>query len=50
MYNEFVSVGDNGTVMFWLVDELTEKYPKLRVQEPQVPPEILAIAPKASLL
>lgn len=47
-FNEFATVGDKAAIMFWLVDELTDKVPKLRVQEPEVPDEILASAAKVS--
>ena len=47
-FNEFITVGDDAAIMFWLVDELTDKTPKLRVQEPKVPEEIIASAPKVS--
>ena len=47
-FNEFITVGDDAAIMFWLVDELTDKTPKLRVQEPKVPEEIIASAAKVS--
>ena len=49
-FNEFVTVGEGATIMFWLVDELTGKVPKLRVQEPQVPEDILASSTKVHVL
>ena len=49
-FNEFVTVGDSGSIMFWLVDEVTDKVPKLRVQEPVIPDELSCLAPKVCLL
>ncbi|KAF6029854.1 WDR90 [Bugula neritina] len=45
-FNEFVTVGDQGAIMFWLVDELTDNIPKLRVQEPALPEEIASLSPR----
>ena len=38
--NEFVSVGDNGTVLFWLLDETGHEV-ALNVHEAEVPEEVL---------
>jgi len=47
-FNEFVTAGEDGSVMFWLIDELTDTVPKLRVQQPGVPDDILLLSNKVS--
>ena len=47
-FNEFVTVGDNGSIMFWLIDEISDKKPKLRVQEPDIPDEVSSLSNRVS--